>query len=457
MSNKSNLDDMNPVEKDNRTMSLWSYIPMWWASVIVVQSFSIVFFAVYPQGSLSISQVLLASVIAPILLVIFFTLNGFPGLEKGIPYAIQTRSSFGVRGSKIPNIIRIIPAITWLGIGNWIGALAINTITTAVWGFGNTPIYFVLFTILNMALAWYGIRSIKWFNVFSSLIVVVLLAYTAYTVLTTTGIPTRVIEYQGEWNLQFIAVISAIVGNFITGALNVGDLTRHLEINENSKGRNMFLGHLIGIIPSYIFILGIGVLFGAATGNPNPVNAIMDVAPNVAFGSLMLLFIILAQISTNLTLNLLPPSNVFQDIFDISWKQGILLTTIISGVTFPWLIYTSSWFNTYINVYSAFLGPVLGILIADYWVVRKRNTDVPKLYDSDEGSRFWFINGISVTGMVSMIIGVVSGLIVIDASWILGFPIGFISYVLLSKYSTNNRVRELVSSQKDTDKTAGDD
>ena len=108
-----------------------------------------------------------------------------------------------------------------------------------------------------------------------------------------------------------------------------------------------------------MFMLLVGLVFGVSTGNANPIEAIMIVAPNPLVGSAMLLFVLGAQISTNLTLNILPPTHVFQDSLGISWRQGVILTSALSIVSFPWYLFSSNIFYTFINAYSVFLGPLL--------------------------------------------------------------------------------------------------
>lgn len=358
---------------------------------------------------------------------VFFVLNGFPGYEKGIPFAIQTRSAFGTRGSTIPNLIRIIPAIAWFGVGNWIGAQAIQTITMTLWGFGNVWVYFFLFLVLNVALAWNGVTSIKWFDSIAAGVIVVLLAYTVYVVLTRQGIPRDVLAHQGSWGMQFLTVIAAAVGVIITGALNASDLSRHLEQSDGSG--NHVLGASIGILPPLLFMLLVGITFGVSTGDPNPIAGIMAVAPSPAIGTGMLVFILGAQISTNLTLNILPPTHVFQDSLGVSWKQGVLVTSVLSVVTFPWVLFSSQWFFPFINFYSAFLGPALGILIADYWIVQRRFNDVDALYDTSEDSRFWYLAGVSPSAVIALLLGAGASIPMLELSWMVGVPVGVVSYV----------------------------
>jgi NCS1 family nucleobase:cation symporter-1 len=453
MTEESAAEDLTPTSIDNRSMKLSQYVPLWWAAVIVVQSMAVAFFAIHPQGELNLLQVIVASFLGTLILGMLFFLNGFPGFEEGIPFAVQTRSAFGVRGSFIPNYLRAIPAIIYLGIGNWIGALAINTITTTLLGFGDLRVYFVLFGVLNLALAWYGIDSIKWFDTLSALVIVVLLAYTGYVVLTTQTIPSEPINHPGSWGLPFVGFIAAVGGQLITAALNISDITRHLDTERGAV--NLAVGNLLGLVPAYLFMLLIGLLFSVTTGITNPVKAIMAVAPSPILGAAMLLFAILAQISTNLVNNLLPPTHVFQDSLDVSWKQGLLITTVLSFLSFPWLLFTSALFSTFIQIYSAFLGPIVGVLLADYWVTRKRDTDVEALYDDTDNSAFWFVGGFSATGLLSMVVGVLISLPILDLSWVIGLPTAFVAYSVLSKANFNRYVIRTTSSRS-TQPTKGD-
>lgn len=442
--NNTDLEGLNPIPVSERTMGLLHYIPVWWSSLIIVQAFAVAFFAVYPHGNLNLLQAGIAIAIGTGIVTLFFIFNGFPGYEKGIPFAVQTRSAFGIRGAVIPNYLRIIPAIAWLGIGNWIGALAIQTITTSLWGFGNVWVYFVLFLILNVGLALNGVTSIKWFDSIAAGVLGLLLSYTVFIVLTTQQIPQEVINHPGSWGMQFFATISAAVGFIITGALNASDLSRHLKVKGGS--RNHVVGHLLGIAPPMMFMLLVGLVFGVSTGNANPIEAIMIVAPNPFIGSAMLLFVLGAQVSTNLTLNILPPTHVFQDSLGFSWKQGVILTSALSVVSFPWYLFSSGIFFTFINVYSIFLGPALGVLMADYWIVRKRDTDLSSLYSVDRDSKFWFIRGFSAAAVVSMLIGSIASIPFLDISWMIGLPLSVVSYAILKRRRFDEYVTNIYSS-----------
>lgn len=435
MSEETTSEGLEPIPDDEREMGLSHYIPVWWSSMIVVQSFAVAFFAIHPHGALNLVQAIIAVGVSALVVAVFFVLNGFPGYETGIPFSIQTRSSFGTRGAKIPNFMRIIPAIAWLGIGNWIGANAMNVITTTIWGVGNVWLFFGLFTLLNILLSIKGVTSIKWFDSIAAGVIIVLMTYTVYIVLAANPIPDQIITYEGTWGLSFWTVIAASVGTVITGAMNASDMSRHLK--PKGGNRNHYLGHLFGLAPPLLFMMVVGLVFGIFTGNPNPIEAIMNVAPNAILGSLMLIFVLTAQISTNLTMNILPPTHVFQDTLGVSWKTGVILTGVLSVMTFPWLLFTSQWFFTFINFYALFLGPAVGVMIADYWLVRKRDTDIDELYDESQSSKFWYWRGFSVSGITSLVVGAVASATMMDISWMIGLPVSFVMYVGMKKYQVD--------------------
>jgi NCS1 family nucleobase:cation symporter-1 len=131
-----------------------------------------------------------------------------------------------------------------------------------------------------------------------------------------------------------------------------------------------------------------------------------------------------------------------------SWKQGLVLTSVLSFLTFPWMLFSSALFSTFIQFYSAFLGPIVGILLADYWVTRERDTDIESLYNRSDSSKFWFVKGFSVSGIVSMLIGVAVSLPILDLSWIIGLPTAFVAYIVFSKMELNEYTANSLSEDR---------
>lgn len=432
------LEELHAIPDDKRSIPPWSYIALWWSSLIVVQAFAIGFFGVYPQGQLNVTQAFVALIGSAVVLALLFTLNCFPGYKGGIPFAVQARSSFGIRGAKITTILRALPAFAWYGIGNWIGALAINAITQKLWGFGSPWIYFIVFLVLQTYLAIRGITMIKHFDTVAAFIVAILIGYTLLTIMRTGAVKGESFTYPGSWGYPFWALFATGVAGVVPGILNISDVSRHLK-KSSGTGR-AWVSHMVGIAPPWFYMLFVGIIFGIATGTADPVAAIMELAPSTAIGVAMLVFVLGAQISTNLTLNILAPAHAIQDLFNVKWFVGVIITGVLSLATAPWVLFTSANFFTFMNTYSVFIGPIIGVTLADYWVVRKRKVDVEASYDTEAGSKYWYKGGFSIAAIASFVVGGVASIPFIEISWMIGLPVGFVLYVILRKVVNVDRV-----------------
>lgn len=415
----SKRDSLRPIGQEGREFGLPSYVTMWISSMVVIQIFILGQSFLPPAGSLNIFQAGLVAVISALIIWVFFGLNSKPGMIYGIPFIVQARSSFGYYGARIASLIRIIPAVFWYGIGSWIGASALEYVTTTIWGWGNVWVYFILFQVFQTLIAYFGIKSIKWFD---SLLSVVILAFLFYIVYQLFNVGN--VNIQNSWNtapdwgMPFFAAITAAVGILITASINNGDLARFLE----NKPRNNWLGHFLGIAPMFVIILAIGVLSAAATGIWDPVQALVSVMPNSTVAVILMIFIILAQFTSNLTINIEPPALVITETFDLKWGVSVIIVGALGIATFPWILLTSQMFNTFIAFYSAFLGPLLGILLADYYILRKQKLNVKFLYERSLDYN-WL-------GIGSLLIGGVFGIIFLQISWIVAMPISMILYVV---------------------------
>jgi len=430
------LEELYPIPDDKRSMKLWSYIPVWWAAMIVIMIFAVGYFAIHPYGPLNVTQALVALVLSALFCGGLFALNAYPGYRKGIPYAVQARASFGVKGAKIATIIRSLPGIAWLGIATWAGGLALNLITQKLWGFGNVWVFYIIFLVINIALALGGIKTMKGFNTVGGFLLIAIMTFTLIQVLMK-GDDIRSYEafaFKGTWGYGFWTVFAAGVACIITGALNVSDMSRHLVKSER-KGANNWIGHIAGIGPGYAYMLLLGIFYGMASGTPDPVAAILEVSPATAVGIVMLIFVLGAQISSNLTLNLLPPVHALQDMSKkITWKWGVIICSIVSVGSCPWILFTSDNYYKFMGFYSCFLGPVIGITIADFWFVGRRKVDVDALYNVEKGSPYWYNKGFSFAAIIALIVGTGLSFLNLELSWMIGLPVGFIVYLILARF-----------------------
>jgi len=436
------LEELAPVADENRSIPLWSYIPVWAAAMIVVMMFAVGFFAIYPNGKINFIQAVVALALASIVCGFLFVLNAFPGYKAGIPYVVQCRSSFGIKGAKIGTIIRSLPAVCWYGIATWAGGLALNSITQTLWGFGNIWIYFIIFLIINVFLAMGGIKTMRGFNTVAGFILLALMTVGLIKVLIDGDFKNHeAFTYAGDWGFGFLSVFAVGVAIIITGALNVSDMSRHL-IKSKGSGNNWW-GHMLGIGPAFFYMMVLGVFYGMATGNPDPVAAMMEVAPGILMGVLMMLFVLGAQISSNLTLNILPPAHTLQDVSDkISWKKAVLITSVICLATCPWILFTSKHYFTFMGVYACLLGPILGITLADYWVMNSQKIDIDALYDTKQGSKYWYKGGFSLAAVIALVCGSAASFPVLSLSWMIGLPLSFVLYIILRKAGVDRVAQE---------------
>ncbi len=426
-------DSLQPTHDQNRVFSGTSYVLMWWSSLIVIQAFVLGQAFLPPIGKMNLLQSLLILVIAGVTFVVMFSLNGQAGMKYGIPYSIQARSGFGVRGSKIVEFLRAFPAIVWFGIGTWIAALSFDGILTTLTGF-TAPwakfVYFAALQILQVVLACRGIRTMKWFNVISSIVITAVMAYMLIHILNTREFKIEESwKSAGTWGTPFCVGLTGSIGVLATVMLNISDMTRHLVKSQSA----LWLGHVAGILPPWFFMLTLGLIAGATLGTWDPVEALMQLSPHPAAMIVLLTFILLAQFTTNLTINILPPALIFMDVFNISWSTAVVVTGVLGVLTFPWLILGNmATFFGFILYYSALFGPILGVMLCDYFVIRRRELNVAALYKTEVSSPHWYTGGFNTAGVVSIFVpGMITMIWFLPMSWMIGLPSAFMMYWVL--------------------------
>jgi len=428
------LEDLAPIPDDKRSIPLWSYILTYSSAVIVLMTFATSYFAIYPLGVLNFTQVVVATALAAVAVGLLFAVNAFPGYKKGIPYAVQARSSFGVKGAKIATILRSLPAFAWLGIATWAGGLALNVVAQTLWGLPDLKAFwFIIFLVINAFLAVRGITMMKWFNTYAAFILLILMTVGMVDVVRTGAyLGYEGFTFQGSWGLPFWSLFAVCIAGLTTGALNASDMSRHLIKSKGS--RNNWLGHWIGIGPAWFYMYLLGAFYGMASGNADPVAGLMELAPGLMMGIVLMVFILAAQISSNLLLNLLPPIHMLQDLSrKISWKTGAIASCAICAATCPWILFTTANYFKFMLYYAVFLGPILGITIADYWIIHRQQVDVEASYNTSQGSKYWFKGGFSLAAIIALVVGGIASIWVVEVSWVMGLPVAFVLYIVLKK------------------------
>lgn len=424
----SRRDSFAPVSDNERIFSLTTYVFLWWSSLKPIQMFILGQSFLPPAGALNIEQAIAVIVLTGLIVTVLFSLNGMFGQRHGLAYAIQLRSSFGVRGARIPAAIRAIPAIVWYGIGSWIGAMAVAGITQPLFGFGNVMFYFVLFQIFQTALAYFGIQTIKWFESVMAVVIFAVMGWMMWRLFGTHGIQIEESwRFSGTWGLPFLFALNTSIGIISTEMISISDLTRYVE----NRPRTNWLGHAAGINPPLIAMTLFGIMAASTVGIWNPIDALLKMSPGLGLSIVLLFFVTMAQMTTNLTINILPPALVLMDLTGIRWGTAVVVVGALATATFPWLLLDSSNFQLFIILYSAFLGPILAVMLADYWILHRRHVDIDGLFDTSPKGRFWFRSGFNPAAFASVILGAAAGLALLNYSWLIGLAVTLPLYLLL--------------------------
>jgi len=434
MSDNSNSQYLRPTTTDQRFFGFGNYALMWVSSVVIIAWWLMGENAVPPAGPLNWYQAIVAAVVAHIVMALGVFVNGKAGLIQGIPFVIQSRSSFGIYGAKIPNLFRAVPALCWFGIESWLGTLAfvggIRVVTGTEIGFGGTFIIFLVFQAIQIVLTMKGIEVLKTVVSYIALYLIPVWVYIGYTIYKNVGFGAAThIDNPGSWGLPFWFIVTAFLGILTTGMLNASDYSRYYLGDSKSN----FYSTLLGIAPMGIILVVIGMVAGAGTGIYDPVEIMIQQTPNIWVLIPLLIFIALAQWGTNISLNIVAPANVIMEMFEgISWKWAVVITGILGTLTFPWWLMSAGIFMKFMVFYSAFLGPIFGILVVDYYFIWKQKPNIENLY-KDKDPDNYFDNGWNIAGIIALIVGSASSFIVSEISWFVGMPVGGIVYYILVK------------------------
>ena len=199
-------------------------------------------------------------------------LNGKAGHKYGISFTVQTRSAFGVKGSKIAGIIRAVPAVVWFGFQSWVGSQALNEVSKSLIGYDNIIVFFIGFQIIQIAMAVGGFKGIKWLENIGCIFIIVSLIYMFYSVVKMYGaqLSDILINVKGTWGMPFFAAVTSFLGINTTMMLNVCDYSRELKTDVKTSTTGII--YWIAVIPATLFMGLIGLMVSSATGIADPIN-----------------------------------------------------------------------------------------------------------------------------------------------------------------------------------------
>jgi NCS1 family nucleobase:cation symporter-1 len=452
-------EDLAPVPPFRRNWGIYNYASLWVGMSVCIPTYMLASGLI--AGGMNWRQAIGTILLGNLVVLVPMLLNAHAGTKYGIPFPVLVRASFGVLGANVPAILRALVACGWFGIQTWIGGQAINAMLRILWPawehFTAGPAAcFLLFWSLNMAVIWRGIETIKFlegigapFLLAIGLLLLWWMTHKAGGFGPVLRAPSRFRD-RAAFLRFFIPALTGMVGFWATVALNIPDFSRYAR-----SQKAQMLGQALGLPTAMTLYAFIGVavtsasavIFGEAIWDP---VVLLGRFHQPAVALVALIALLLATLNTNVAANVVSPSNDFSNLNPrrISFRTGGLLTGVLGLVMMPWKLLSdySSYIFGWLVGYSALLGPIAGVMIADYFVVRRRQLAIEDLYLRHRA--YEYSGGFNYRALIALISGVVVallGLIVptlrwlYDYAWFGGFLAAGSLYGVLMRRATDGQ------------------
>jgi NCS1 family nucleobase:cation symporter-1 len=473
LDNKDNSlinEDLAPISQEKRKWGTWNYAALWISMSLCIPTYMLASSLI--GGGMNWWQAILTIFLGNTIVLIPMILNGHAGTKYGIPFPVLARASFGTKGANIPAMLRAIVACGWFGIQTWIGGAAIYNIVRAwnpampeidshsLFPQAIPMICFLLFWLLNMFIVYLGVETIRKLSAFKAVFLsIAAIALLFWAINAANGLgpileqPSK-LSGASFWH-YFFPALTGMIGFWATLSLNIPDFTRY-----SKSQKAQIRGQAIGLPFSMTLFAFIGVVVTSATaiiyGNTiwDPVQ-LAGRFENKLVVTLAMLAVAISTLATNIAANIVSPANDFSNLAPkkINFRIGGYITGIIGIAIFPWKLIAdpAGYIFTWLIAYSALLGPVGGIMIADYYFIRRQNLNVDELYRHN--GQYSFGNGFNKYAIIALLCGVlpnVPGFLLqvklisstafpewishlYNYAWFVGFFVSAILYILLMR------------------------
>lgn len=474
-------EDLAPVPAGARKWGVLSFAALWISMSACIPTYMLASSLI--GGGMNWWQAVLTIFLGNVIVLVPMVLNAHAGTKYGIPFPVLCRASFGTLGANVPALLRAVVACGWFGIQSWIGGAAIYKILAVFLPSlaAAAPLPFLAVTVpelacflffwaINLAVIYRGIDSIRLLlNIKAPLLIALglLLLWWAWRqaggfgpILSQPSAFDPGQPKAGQFGRFFFPALTGMVGFWATLSLNIPDFSRYARTQ-----RDQVVGQALGLPLTMALYSFIGVAVTSATtiiyGQTiwDPVDVLTRFS-NPAVLILAMAALCLATLATNIAANVVSPANDFAQLAPrrISFRLGGLITGVIGILMMPWKLVAdpSGYIFTWLIAYSALLGPVGGIMIADYFVVRRRELNVAALYSASGG--YAYRRGVSWVALAALALGVLPSLPgflvtvhllaaarfpgwladLYHYAWFVGFGVAFAVYVGLRKMAPNS-------------------
>ncbi|MFI3308102.1 NCS1 family nucleobase:cation symporter-1 [Ewingella allii] len=454
-------DDLAPTRDQNWS---WYNIFSFWMSDVHSMGGYVVAASFFTLG-LSSWQVLLCLLCGICIVQIFANLVAKPSQQAGVPYAVICRQAFGVFGANIPAVIRGLIAFAWYGIQTYLAASALmlvllkffpslNPLTVPHW-LGLSAMGWICFGVMWLLQAmvfWHGMSAIKRFIDIAGPAVYVVMLMLAGWIVYKTGfsnisftLASKTLTV-GQQSWEMLTATALVVSYFSGPLLNFGDFSRYAKnMGEIRRGNRWGLpfNFLLFSIVTVVIVSGTQSLFGQMI--TDPIETVSRVGNSVAV-ALGLLTMIIATIGINIVANFVSPAFDFSNCAPqkISFRTGGMIAAVGSVLLTPWNLFQSPELIHYtLDVLGAFIGPLFGILLADYYLIKRGHLDVDALFNATPSGRYWYRNGFNPKAIMALLPAVAIGLFisftpslhqVANFSWFIGAFLSGVAYRVIARH-----------------------
>lgn len=427
-------DSILPTRAGQRPIGLLGYAWIWVGIAVIIATYSLG--ATGISGGFPLWMVILTIFAANLAIGAFMILTADIGTEHGLSFAVYLRAPFGIHGTHLPAVSRGLVAAMWFGIQTYLGALALNGIGEYFLGFSNWFVWYLAFGLVQVANTMLGIRSVERL---ASLAAPAIIAISVWMYFSLEGLAQtkglNIWTFRAEGQMSLLVLFIANMGFWSTMAIDIPNLTRFVKTETRQRGffarnRSIFVAQLIALPATQAMIAGIGAVSFIATGNWNPVEVIQGDAQGLVLVVLLAL-VVLAQWSTNNSANLIPAALTFINLAprSINYKTGVALAGILGTLCFPWELLDNLF--VFLGYYGAFLSAIGGIMVADYYVIRRRRVNVPELFNPQ--GQYRYSGGFNLAGLLAWVIAGGLAACWSQYAFVIGFPAGFLAYLVLMK------------------------
>ena len=430
-------DDIRPANAQERHWSVGNMASLWIGMVVCVPTYTLAGGLV--KEGMNWWQAVLTIMLGNLIVLVPMVLNGHAGTKYGVPFPVLARASFGIKGAHIPSMLRALVACGWFGIQTWFGGFAIYQLLNALTGdalvgealpvLGISPAEFgcfVLFWVMQIAIIYKGVNSIRILETLAApFLIAIGFALLAWAYFAAGGFDTMLEmpsafdpggEREGEFMSVFVPSLTAMVGFWATLSLNIPDFTRYAK-----SQRDQMLGQAIGLPTTMTLFAFISVAVTSATTVifQDPTTGALHEPvwdPTVLAGMIggggtviiSLLALAVATLSTNIAANVVSPANALINLAPqkFTFQMGGYITAGIGFAILPWKLIASTggYIFTWLVGYSALLGPIVGILLADYFLLRRTKLDVDGLFKHQ--GPYTYRGGFNLAAIVAFVLAV---------------------------------------------------